>query len=168
MPLINLSFQHIKITTPTIYTEEKDRPSRYVRSYQQCQQTILQQYWSIGRSIQRCILMPRCKKREAKIISSLLDLQYLILVDSWWMPQGSIRKGIRFVLSWNRTKDGQSFALWTSRYRKLDIPGSPFRIVKMFIGIREILEPFSKNEFIVYDSWIYSWRNTGKHINYCW
>lgn len=93
MPLINLSFQHIKITTPTIYSEEKDRPSGYVRSYQQCQQTILQQYWSIGRSIQRCILMPRCKKREAKIISSLLDLQYLILLDSWWMPQGLILRG---------------------------------------------------------------------------
>lgn len=93
MPIINLSFQHIKITTPTIYSEEKDRPSGYVRSYQQCQQTILQQYWSIGRSIHRSILMQRCKKREAKIISSVLDLQYLILFDSWWMPQGLIRRG---------------------------------------------------------------------------
>lgn len=108
MPLINLSFQHIKITTPTIYTEEKDRPSGYVRSYQQCQQTILQlqQYCSIGRSIERCILMPRCKKREAKIISLLLDLQYLILLDSWWMPQGLIRRGFdSFFLGMKRRMD---------------------------------------------------------------
>lgn len=119
MPFINLSFQHIQLATPTIYTKEKDRPSGYVRSYQQCQQTILQQYWSIGRSIQRCISKLRCNKREAKIISSLPDLQYLISFDSWWMPQGLIRKRFRFVLSRNRTKDGQRFALWTSRYRNL-------------------------------------------------